>query len=362
MPAEVTSIRMFATSLADMLPIDLVALLRAPPGLPASTMTMLAQMWEPHGVDAFLAAPEATSKKPTAEVLATCFATAARHLDQLRRDGGPAHRAHQSHLEFLQHNGVCKDLGMVRLGKRLGLLRDAEPRDGEGAAASRPAIVTLGAGRALVLTDSPTQQLRDMVKSLNFSAPPAGGSPTSTEVFEKYAGYLRKVDGALRELPGWAGMKGQYVRPHVLRKIALWLLRSRGYGGLADPGTWARGLCSYERAGPTELFDTLSPDSCGHLARIPKSYRNTSTSFAQLLRSFAALDVHPLHITMWACFFGTAFKKWPIARQWVDDAAKDVAAVGALQARFATAKALCQSREGCTKQPTATDVVEAMMT
>ena len=271
----------FQDTLVDMLPGDVACFVaQCSLELHPVLLTILTQLWEPDVTQKFVSLTK-NMKKPTGQRLAAVFLQVAQYLQQLTDQEAIVRKAWlQTQID--QGAGSQRLLGYLALAQRLGLFKKV-------AASHLPPTFTFG------LTDDctyaftgETQHLDELVAAL----PHAWAKPASPDEF---ADFCARVDADLKGLPSWARMGGTYLRPHVLRKIAL----------LADKEfQWNK-----TRMMRRDVWEQCCPDQHAYLHSIPQGWD---------MRRVAAIAprISPMYYSMWACLFG-AVTRDPRMREWL---------------------------------------------
>jgi len=198
---------LFQDTLVDMLPGDVACFLgECSLELHPVLLAILTQLWEPYVTQKFVSLTKHI-KKLTGQRLATVFLQVAQSLQQLI-DQETIVRKAWLQTQIDQGAGSQRLLGFVAVAQRLGLFRKV-------AASHLPPTFTFGlADDCTYAFTGETQHLDELVAAL----PHAWAKPASPDEF---ADFCTRVDADLKGLPSWARMGGTFLRPHVLRKIAL---------------------------------------------------------------------------------------------------------------------------------------------
>ena len=288
---------LFQETLADpaMLPADLRAWLQhARPNMPAALLVVLAQLWEPEAV-AFAAAafgsgtaPAKTKRAllprgqaPQDLLLRAALVSATQNLSDLLQQDSPGADTARAHRRILHEQGVGRVLGTQAVMQRIGLLS----KDAEGP-------LTFPGGQ-------PTQRYRlcqGMPAPLAELAAKLEQPWPQPASLGEYASFLERADADLRGLGSWAGMGGEYVRPHVLRKLALLMLE----GDAAPRMDWKKV--------PRMTWLAASPDAKAQVAAIPQSW-----TMARIMA--IAPRIKPSMCSMWVCLLGSAMANDPTAQE-----------------------------------------------
>ena len=256
----------FQDALPAILPVDLAAFLRhARPQMHPAALVVLAMLWLPAAQASFVTA--LAGQTELAERL-TGNQLAAAVLQTLQESQlAPGIGVHNMHEQGMQRcfgpSRVATWLGVQRVSGAQGQRR--------GPADSRAA-------------DARCQELLDAL-------PGQWPLPATLEAFE---GQVGEVDTQLRTLPSWTGFGGTYVRPHILRKIAMFWLEQGGLAGEPSP--------------TSTVMARFMPDELGLLANLPPSWP---------VARITALTpmVKPPLLSMWACLFHAALRSAK-AREW----------------------------------------------
>ncbi len=313
--------------------------------LPLSVLTLAAQIWEPIAVKRFLSHPhfqkyqdnalkahqamlEADTEgfrtlldkkdTPSGSMLQAALTDTAAYMHSIlakpsRREGKEA----MAHLEALAQGGACRTLGLISLGQRVGSLQ----KDPSG-------NLRLGKTReAFRATRGAPQQLQQLSRLLTaewlqpwFEACGLAPSQATRRLSGPVHVLGRMVDIAdkeLRQLGSWSGIQGEYLRPHVLRKLTALAMEQpeAGLGSLKVVTGWPKTNTSFQ------IWKKLAPDSAGKFTNQMPSL-SSQRHFWQVL---SGLDptCNPLLTPMWVCLWRQALQAVPGARAWVAEADKD---------------------------------------
>ena len=279
----------FQSTLATMLPVDLAAFLRtATVDMAPSVLVILAQLWLPGAQATFCAALREQTGSLTGAVTGRQLGIAVQQAvaQQKQPPAGEAERARQAAETAIMHEqGMQRFFGPTALATRLGLPppADASASGQHGKAARRGEAARPDEGGLADLADSQVySRCQELVDRLC-----QPWSPPST--LDQFETLMALVDTQLQQMPGWARFGGDYVRPHILRKLSLLYLES---GPLRDL-SWGDL--------PRESWARASPDQHRLLDGIPDHW--PTASIARL-----APGVNPPLLSMWACLFHSALR------------------------------------------------------
>lgn len=331
-----------SATLSLLTPMDLVAFRDLPPTASFPLLVVLAQLWEPEAVHHVLRRLRG-HHQPTASAIKGALTDALQHLSsQISNDTELGQLICERH-EVLKENGACRLLGPASLCQRLRLIQKTQ---------GGPLLLGIGGEHYNWMDDRvnvappPPQTLKSQEsarsRGARATATPDALSPlqrlvkaistpqfSSTELQNSdVLKILRDLDGSLQALPGWAcmGTDSAYIRPHVLRKVRLWILHNHG------PAT--NELLTLTRA----QWASLSPDEGGHLTRIPAELTLDS------VQSYVP-KVDVMLWSMWCCLLGPCFRL-PGAAEWFARDEQLLAREWDAAARF-----LILQTPGCTPSP-----------
>ena len=207
------------------------------------------------------------------------------HLQQLTGDRAMIRRA-WLHSQIEQGTGSQRILGYLALAQRLGLLKKvAESHQ------HQPSVIfSSGVTDDKYLFTDHAQRLDELITHM----PRTWKKPQTPD---EYMEFCAQVDSDLRSLPSWSNMGGNYLRPHVARKIIL----------LADIGMqWRKKTTPI----PRDVWERCCPDQHAHLGSIPPLWNMYRVAAI-------APRISPMYYSMWACLFGAATRQ-PRLRAWLE--------------------------------------------
>ena len=203
------------------------------------------------------------------------------------------------YLQVRQVRVDCAILMNMRCGaasacQRLGLI--AKKSNGSitlGTAGERYEFID--AGRASQASGR-ADRLRELCEAIVTPWPSLkrGGRPLSQDTISRI---IDDLDLALKGLGSWAMMGSDYLRPHVTRKMMLWLWKNyEGKSVSLDRAAWLR----------------LCPDVNGYLQGIPANW-----DMERIAKIAAGID--PIFYSMWCCLLGAALRQPGAQEFWRDD-------------------------------------------
>ena len=282
---ELQAMAVFQDTLVDMLPGDVACFLDVcsldyHPVL----LILMSQQWEPDATKQF-ACLTRNMKRLTGYRLVTVFLQVGQHLQQLTGDRAMIRRA-WLHSQIEQGTGSQRILGYLALAQRLGLLKKvAESHQ------HQPSVIfSSGVTDDKYLFTDHAQRLDELITHM----PRTWKKP---QTLDEYMEFCAQVDSDLRSLPSWSNMGGNYLRPHVARKIIL----------LADIGMqWRKKTTPI----PRDVWEMCCPDQHAHLVSIPPLWNMYRVAAI-------APRISPMYYSMWACLFGAATRQ-PRLRAWLE--------------------------------------------
>ena len=288
-----------APTLTRLTPMDVEAFLAIPPQASPFLLCVLAQLWEPLAVQGVLFRLGA-NLQPSVAVLKKTVESVIRALSDELKANSSEGRILRARGDVLKENGTSRLLGVATVAQRLDLIQESAEGQGElslGIGAETYNYKADGRGierlEALSRVNAELPLLREAQAYLRSSsvADVAAADEAARCVLhsEGIASTVAAIDRHLRSLPGWAqmGPTATYIRPHVVRKVTLWLHRH-----FSDQS---------RRALPRDLWHRLCPDEGGHLSRIPADW---SMERVHLI----ARRIDPMYYSMWCCLLGAALR------------------------------------------------------
>lgn len=273
--APLRLMRTLAPHLGKLLPIDVQVFLEVARAEDhPAVLFILAQLWVPQAVRCFLAclsrrAAPARRRQGiiTPAQLVAAVADAVQFMARHSQECEESLACQQS----LQESGMQRLFGIGPVAQRLGVLTK---ESGGRVALHRSTRATTFRITRRVAACKELLALRKW------------GQPQTNETF---AAAVERANADLQSLGSWARMQGAYLRPHVLRKVAL-LWHKQGAPNITLDCV------------PRSVWETCSPDQGGHLQCIPRSWS------ASECRSIAP-QVPVMLYSMWACLLAVALRE-----------------------------------------------------
>jgi hypothetical protein len=294
--------RALRKTLPRLLPMDLSAFLAVPASASFPLLFVLAQVWEPEAVKGILSRLRG-NLRPSPAALKAAITETLKHLSVEVSGNTAQGQLINARAEVLSENGCIRLLGPATFAQRLQLIvKNPNGKLALGIGGERYDVnledkpsLSSSKGARPSPSSTPLQSMARIITTPNFAVSERLSDDAVIAI-------LATLDGQLQSLPGWAlmGPNAGYVRPHVLRKFALWL---RHHHGQSEAVTISRAN-----------WLKISPDENQHLSSIPPSW-----SMARIQKLAPSIPL--LHFSMWCCLLGPALRI-PGAREWF--AAQDV--------------------------------------
>jgi hypothetical protein len=263
-----------------MLPVDVVAFLgKADPKGSKALNFLLSILWEPEPIRII-----ASSTKPS---LRLRFVEMLETIQKHRDDNDAVWKRMELHHQILNEDGCCRHFGVIAIGKKLNLIRDAR----RGDVSKDQVRLGIGKEEKLFLIIRKATTCADNCKELETILVGSWGLTDDTAMLTDLA---EQITEELKQLGAWArtgsdARKSAYVLPHARRKQ---IMLAMGF----NPET---AICKM----PVKMQDlSYCPDVKEHLKLALQSMK-----LSQITK--ASLPLHPILLSAWACLLGTCMNR-----------------------------------------------------
>lgn len=330
-PTAYMAVHQYSTTLAWMIPVDLVGFVSLVSLENPLQAIVLAQLYCPvcvryvvtykdAGTSARRVSPRASPRSASSwQNMAAAMATLYKQMSRWREANSPEWQWHERYMSNCHEGGGQLKLGPEAVGKRCGFVQCVPKKK-----SAKEVIVFTSSGAKYVLDEQGgAETLKKMSEQLHRckwqpSAPavsrgasvnsessswrdtPGAGRPSVADIMKHFDTICRDVLTVGVALPDLKiGKDSEYIRPHVCRKLFLALLHVSG---------WTFATFPWKRLSMTDLV-ALGPDIQGYVSKAPGHWRHKRMEIFLSMDSAAGSKVPIVMHGCWACLFGYALSR-----------------------------------------------------
>jgi hypothetical protein len=264
-----------------MLPVDVVAFLEhADPKGSKALNFLLSILWEPEPIRIIASSTKSSLRVRFIDMLET--------IQKHRDDNDAVWKRMRLHHQILNEDGCCRHFGVIAIGKKLNVIRDARQKD----VSKHQVRLGIGKEEKLFTIIRKATTSIDNCQELQTTLV---GSWSLTNDTANLTDLAEQITVDLEQLGAWArtgsdARKSVYVLPHARRKQ---IMLAMGLGS-------ETASCN----SPVVTMQDLSycPDVKQHLKLALESMR-----LSQITK--ASLPLHPILLSAWACLLETCMNR-----------------------------------------------------